>query len=667
MSRQQTEVSFAKKIKQVEDRFSGDQESAAARFQTDVLKLERHYQSELRELSENHAEQKLHWEEQLQRALQNAEEWQKKMQEGTEKRNREWAEERLELEKIHGEVMQAMVKKTQQLQHQAESGAVAAQTKEMALNHQLNDLRNRLQESLQAKEDLLAHSDKKANDAELLLSQTVEDFRLEREEFQSAHTQLEAQYQELLSISHRQTAERILLLTERDDLKLRIEDIERLLKQAVDDFELDRVELQGQVALLEEKLKESRSQDPFSVESKNAGTAATSIPENSFSEEDLKKERNPTKEPDQDVSQLNVDASENQDLRASWTRNTTVLGEGCNDLGMSNLEQANDNPQAVPCHGENAQMSAEFEFPGTDGNTKSFSPTQCRDKDSSIGLSGALVDRKEESGSEVESTSTMENPSHQDRWDTETAFGSLVIVDPCEQFLDDAKGDRGSESYWDDFNGEQAKVRPNNVDADYEAQDLTLFELQSSYRQSREESVLLQEKILLLQQKTELLQSLLEHSSKKIQTGHEYLEENYSLKVKMFLLLEHIKALQVKASEMKELQARYEDCVCENATLKGQNTELKMKIWRLQSRMSDERVSLTDDIGRIRQENRKLSELFLEFETRRNTLDPAFPQSRISESSPVQDSCGEFAVHTTKLHQGISEPQAGNDTTWANR
>ncbi|XP_051942592.1 ninein isoform X2 [Hippocampus zosterae] len=658
-------------------------------WERERLQLEEDYEDMLREKLDEEREKREAEKEELERRLQDlADTREESHREALREMTAQHAEERNTLsemlDKLRGDIAQerqqtevSFAKKIKQVEDrfsgEQESAAarfqadvlklerhyraVAAQTNKMAPD----DLRNRLHESLRAEEDFLARSDENAKDAELLLSQVVEDFRQEREEFQSARARLEAQYQELLSVSRRQTAEKISLLAERDDLKLRLEDIEKLLKQAVDDFELDRAELQGQVALLEEKLKESQSRDPFSVESENAGIAATtSIPENSFREEDLKKERKPTNEPHQDASRLNTDASETQDLRASRTRNATVLGEGCDDLETSNFEQPNDNPQADHLrHGEKIRMSAQFEFPGT------FSPTPCQDKDSPIGLSGALVERKEESGPEDAPASITENPSHHDRWDTEGAFASLVIADPGEQFLDDAKADRGSESYWDDLNAEQAEVRPNY--ADDEPQDLTLFELQTSYRQSREESLLLQEKILLLQQKSELLQSLLEHSSKKIQTGREYLEENYSLKVKMFLLLEHVKALQVEASELKELRARYEDRVRDNATLKGQNAELKTKIWTLQSRMSDERVSLADDIGRIRQENRKLSELFLEFETPRNASDPALPRSRISEPSPVRDGCGEFAPRAAKLHRGVSEPQAENDAAWANR
>ncbi|XP_061156421.1 uncharacterized protein LOC133168804 [Syngnathus typhle] len=551
--RQQTQASFSEKIKQAGERVSDEQESAAARFQADVLNLERHFESQLRELSESHAEQKLLWEERL---SQSAEEWQKMAQEATERLNV-------------------------------------------------------LQESLQANEDLLARSDKKAEDDQVLLKQTVEDFRQEREEFQNSYGQLEMKYQDVLSISRQQTAERISLLTERDDLKLRIEDMERLLKQAAEDFELDRKELQREVAILEEKVKGSQSQDLH--------LSAGSIPENSFGEE---VKSDPTNEPDQDAPQLKMEASEDQEV--SWTR------QASNDPESSNVGEPDDKS-------EDPYVTSDLESPKIDVNKN------CQDQDSS--QSGALDKHQEERRPQDVASSTMESLSQM-----ETTVGSL---DPCELSEGDATNDHDSESDWDnDFNEEHTNVSPELLDQDID-DELQDFELQSSDHQSKEENVLLQEKIFLLQQKTELLQSLLEHNSKKIQTGCEYLEENYSLKVKMFLLMEHIKVLEIKTSKLTELQARHEDYTWENVTLKRQNAELKKMLRRLQSQTSDERSSLADDVGRIRRENRKLSDLMVEFQ--------GDTRSRISETSR------DFEVNTIKLHQALSETQAENTSSIVTR
>ncbi|XP_057715303.1 ninein isoform X2 [Corythoichthys intestinalis] len=646
--REQTEVCFFKKIKQVEDRFSADQELAAARFQTDILKLEHHYQRELEDLSKNHAEEKLCWELQLQKAMESVDVSQINGEVAAERHNQEWAKERIELEKIHGEVMQAVVKKNQELQHQVK-------TKEIELNRQFNDLHNRLQESLQANEDLLNQSEKKAKEAEHLLNQAVEDFQQEREEFQGNHLQLEAQYEEILSISQRQEAERIALLTERDDLKLRIDGMEKLLKQAVDDFELDRKELQGEVAILKEKLKESQNHDLFLAAFKNKETISKPIPDESYNGEGLDMQIDPMVRPEE-VSQLKMDASEDQ-VNILSTFNTCLLGKGCSDQETSNFNEPDNNPKAFMCHGEDPLMPTDLEFTSTGGNVKDFLLSQSQDKEAS----GALEYNNEESQPQTTLTSTSECSSHKDELFKQMVVNSLDLVDPCELSLENPKDDPGPKSVWYDSNGEFTidNGEPLDQDIDCELEDLPIFEQQSLYYQTREEIVLMREKIMLLQQKTDLLQSLLEHNCKKMQKGREYLEENYSLKVKMVLLIEHIKVLEIDAFRLKALQVRYEECECENATLKQKNAELKMRVFRLQSR-----IYLTDDISRIQQENCKLLDLF---EAQGDILVPGFLRSQIAEVSCIQDCCGEFKADATGLSKAISELQNKNPTTQGNR
>nr|XP_046269233.1 ninein isoform X4 [Scatophagus argus] len=263
--RREIELSFSQRIKEVEDRFSGDQESVAKRFQADVLKLEQRHQNELKALSESHVKQKLHWEAQIQEALENAEEQRRSMEEGMEHErvslDRQWEKERHEIESLHEEKMQELVMKNQQLQNELDNFTSMAQTKETELSRQLNDLHNRLQESLGTRDELLAQSEKKALETELLLNQTVEDFRQEREELLSSQKELERKNNEMLSISERQITERIELLTERDDLNMKIEELEMLLQQAAVDFELERKDLQEHISILEKKLKDNLEND----------------------------------------------------------------------------------------------------------------------------------------------------------------------------------------------------------------------------------------------------------------------------------------------------------------------------------------------------------------------------------------------------------------------
>lgn len=259
--RKEVESSFTQRIREVEDRFSGDQESAAERFQADVLKLEQHYQSELKALSESHVSQKLHWEAELQEALEIAEERRKMTVEAVRQEreglSQEWEQERHELENVHREEVEALKMESKQLQNELEDAMNKAQSKEIELSMQLNELHSRLQE----KHQLLAESESKAHQTELLLNQTVEDFKQERAELLSNISELEEKYKEMLSTCERQVAERIQLLTERDDLKMKVEELEMLLKQAAVDFEVERDELQQNLSLLEKKFKENQELD----------------------------------------------------------------------------------------------------------------------------------------------------------------------------------------------------------------------------------------------------------------------------------------------------------------------------------------------------------------------------------------------------------------------
>ncbi|CAB1453311.1 unnamed protein product [Pleuronectes platessa] len=263
--RRQIQINFTQRIKEVEERFSGDQELVAERFQADVLKLDQHYQRELRALSESHEEQRQHWEAQMQEALENAEEHRRLMEEEMEQEreslNGGWNKERRELESLHEEELDKLIAGNQRLQNELDDFISLAQTKEIELSRQLNDLHNRLQESLGLKDELLAQSESKALQAELLLNQTVEDFKQERTEHLSNQLELEARYNEMLGISEAQITERIGLLTERDDLKMKIEELELLLQQAAEDFELERKELQEHASVLEEKLKAKDEND----------------------------------------------------------------------------------------------------------------------------------------------------------------------------------------------------------------------------------------------------------------------------------------------------------------------------------------------------------------------------------------------------------------------
>uniref|UniRef100_A0A3Q3WEL7 EF-hand domain-containing protein n=1 Tax=Mola mola TaxID=94237 RepID=A0A3Q3WEL7_MOLML len=259
------EISFTQRITEVEDRFSADQESVEKRFQADVLKLEQHYQSELKALTESHMEHKLHWEAQIQEALKDVEEQRRAMEETMEREREQQDQQRKkelhELENLHEEKLEELMTRNQQLQTELDDLISKTQTKEIELSRQLNDLHSRLQESLETRDELLAQTERKALETELLLNQTVEDFKWERAELLISQTELEEKIKQMQYISERQISERIELLTERDDLKVKIEELEMLLQQAAVDFELEQKELKEHVSILEKARRDDLGSD----------------------------------------------------------------------------------------------------------------------------------------------------------------------------------------------------------------------------------------------------------------------------------------------------------------------------------------------------------------------------------------------------------------------
>lgn len=261
--RRELESHFSQRIKEVEARFSGDQEAVSERFQADVHNLEQHYQSELQALSKLHTEERTKWEVEMEASNQEAENQRKVLKEALqlekEAFTQEFFKEREDFEQHHKEEMEALRVRNQQLQNELESFISAAQTKEIELSRQLNELHDRLQENLDAKDQLLAQSERKALEVELLLRQAANDFEQERTDLQASLSDLESRHVEALNLAETQLDERRQLLEERDRLKAKVQEVEQLLRQAAEDFDNERLEMQCTLTELEEKLKEAQA------------------------------------------------------------------------------------------------------------------------------------------------------------------------------------------------------------------------------------------------------------------------------------------------------------------------------------------------------------------------------------------------------------------------
>ncbi|KAF3700910.1 Ninein [Channa argus] len=734
--RRDIEISFTQRIKKVEDRFSGDQESVAERFQADVLKLEQRYQCEMKALSESHVEQKLHWEAQIQKAFENGEEQRRMIKEAMEQernyQNEEWTKERDKLENIHKEQMEELMMKNKHLQNELDDFVTIAQTKEIELSRQLNDLHNRLQESLQKKDELLAQSENKALQIELLLNQAVDDFKQERAELLSSHSELGEKYNEMLLISKRQTKERIELLTERDELKMKIEEMEMLLKQAALDFELESKELQEHASVFEKKLHNNLENDREEL-IKERDLLRRRVEELEMQQNQVlaPKEKAEIKETEKSLElEMYTEIVQNKEehILSSGNEKYTCLEPeiGLNNFvslaDPSNQEQCSLSPVLIKLDGNteaimetsdaqkgdpkymnNVDHGNDKESPSTNGSQGDGIPqikinhTENEDLDfkivetennkspwlglakdakedldcdpgssSSAGIElccelnfenlenkrpvhlgmmcvSSLEAHEGEDATDGEKKITLESCEEENKFldvpalDTKSAFHEdkqrhKTEVDPStleetgnlsEMSLRDAEvisipknshDPHQEEEFFSYSDCEHLTVRIKeehsdclqHLDKGVKYEDCSLLKLQALYSTATEENILLHEKIALLQQKTEILENLLAHNSEKIKTGYKVFEENYSLKVKMLVLMEHVKELEIKALSMAELQIRYEDCMCENAKLKDQNGELEKRVWALESRVNifqdflDQQLSL---VGKIRKKN----------------------------------------------------------------
>lgn len=674
-------MSFTQRIREVELRFSGDQDSVEQAFQ----KLEQHYQCELQTLSQSHTEQKLLLDTQMQEALKKAEEERRTM-EGTMKRDQEqliqrWGEEMHRQESQHEKNMEEVVMENQHLKKELEKLSSVALTAELELSRQLNELHNRLQESLETRDELQAQSERRAAETELLLQQAVE----EREQLLRSHAELQAKSAEMLSSSERHSQERIELLRECHGWRVKSEELEVLLQQAAADFYLERTELQEQVSMLEERLRDG----PEDGRKGLAVSQGSSAPGKAVGEE----------------SAAGVFAE--APGKVSLERDVDMLTEaGESDLPVGS-EQGADGasaPDGCPAESPCSPGGTKFNVASSSEAFLSWSlceevPTlqvlQGSDADGGIEDGGALKSRKAESKPQDVPVRLAVNESPDEDGNHEIVGDPLVpkeVDDPDMPSPPDLQVPRvelggepaahlTAETHEEGSRGDQ--------EASDEGADCPLLRLQVMWNTATEENILLLEKISLLQHKTDLLENLLDRNGEKIKAGNRLLEENYSLKVQILLLLERVKELELKSSEAADLQGRYEDCVRENARLKHSNGELERRVrWLERGVVGGQGVpkpstgSLLEDISTLREDNKKFSELLGELRRQREILSaiPAVetlldlpPQAQVQGgvATQLQDCCAELEKQNTGLRQAIwalqDESQTLHETTLAQR
>ncbi|XP_052468647.1 ninein-like [Carassius gibelio] len=246
MYRRELEKQFSQRIEEVEIRFCGDQEAVSERFQVDLHKLEQHYQNEIAALTQKHAADRAHLENESVAATKEAEQQWNLLREVLELEREEFKKERQSLELSHMQNIKALTDKNLQLQAELEAFVSVAQSKEIELSLQLNELHKHVQDRMEAKDLLLAQAEHKSNELEEMLKQAVDDFIQERAELQRSLSALESKRREVILLSENVKLEcrmqedeellceelkdnRAALLTERDALALRVVQLEETL------------------------------------------------------------------------------------------------------------------------------------------------------------------------------------------------------------------------------------------------------------------------------------------------------------------------------------------------------------------------------------------------------------------------------------------------------
>lgn len=730
------------------------------------MKVEQHYQCELKALSESLIEQRLHWQAQLQKTLENAEEQRRMMEESLE-REREsqedvWTKKRRELENAHNEEMEELIMKNKQLQNELDDIVTMTQTKEIELSRQLNDLHNRLHESLESKDELLALSENKVLEIELLLNQTVDDFKQERAEFLRCRSEHEANYNEVLLISEKQATERTELLTEQDNLKMEVEELEILLTKVAVDFEFERNELQEHIFMFERKLQDGvecgkevlitereenrkrikeletkQNQVLASKEKMNGLNIMVDCVQNTtkavlFSGEEetflevfpcsnkisqmksmeavkagfrnITNVETPYISDEQTEVKMVVIENQEQDHRIVVSENCAfpenVIGV---QAGFENQADALSSYQ-IGCSSPeiyekdcecDPDIESKAEYISTDMQcvSSSFEGVDAHELGKNKIVLGSCVEENRPEDLtfvETESLSQEDEQSHKAAVDPPAPKEKDDICELSITCLPSISCDHKQEVdlHYNNLTTILKETHTNCAQGKLEHPDdvhwegCSLLKPQTMYN-TFTENILLHEKIALLQQKIEILESLLADNSKKIKTGHQVLEESFSLKVKMLLLIEHVKDLEIKALKMTDLEIRYEECMCENANLKDQNDDLKKRVWSLESRMNFFHIqqdSFVNEVCIMREQNAKLSKFLQEGKSRNEIfldLNPGteqleslneedlleqFTQVEVKPMCDLEDCCTEFEKKNTELRRAITELQDDSHT-----
>ncbi|KAJ4920537.1 hypothetical protein JOQ06_022670 [Pogonophryne albipinna] len=224
--RRDIEMSFNRRLQEVQSRFSGDQESVAERFQTDVLKLEQSYQEELKSLSDKQREQELCWEEKIQ----------EKERSEAGRLSEENGVLRQKIAALKDEDLKEVQEELKQTMERLKKGKTEAQTAAEAFQRRISELRSQSRQLEEQNGKLSEKNSQNLSDVENLqqqLSDLLEESQ--RKEAFTAHEKNKSELTKALQDSaqlQQAVSQHALQLCELRDKADRVDSLESLEKEA---------------------------------------------------------------------------------------------------------------------------------------------------------------------------------------------------------------------------------------------------------------------------------------------------------------------------------------------------------------------------------------------------------------------------------------------------
>ncbi len=698
MYRREMEKQFSQRLEEVEVRFYGDQEAVSERFQVDVHKLEQHYQREIAALAQQHAADRVHWEEESEEATKEVEQQWKLLREALDLEREDLQKERQSLEVAHAQDIKALTDKNLQLQAELEAFVSAAQTKEIELSRQLNELHSHVQDRMKAKDLLLAQAEHKATELEEMLKQAVDDFIQERAELQRSLSALESRQGEVISFSENMEligciqegeellcqelkGERKALLAERDALALRVVQLEEIVLQLTGTTRSPSAEPSQEPCIestvepngddLEETCKES-TVEPFDKPNKETCTESTEVsPKHVICEES-----SVNREDEEEVDEVTDPDFGNSQLHRCPEVGVTngITSNSCADgkLDIADVESNNSGTETPDCPKEEKEETKEkLSNPGVGGfedgelseelNVKSNSTETQRDDTLKMEEEYILngTEREGHFCAESDDSYNQESMQHHkspSKDDTQAEYNGKPVEPETEESPDDGISIASLEN----------NIRP------FVKEDCTLTIVYTEQDKVADLRDVCMQEILDLQETVMQYSNARGCTSSQLQSPKRQDPEKENITPQV---PKHFKQMgaPIEDVQLAELKVCFEQSIQENLQLIDSNRKLESRVKSLEDKMHivqdlhKQLASVLEETAQVRMENSKLKvhdeqDKVLQWDsdssdTSHNKFHNSQLKEKIAVVTELEFFCMEFEKRNSHLHRALADLQ----------